>query len=121
MILADIPGLIEGAAEGKGLGVKFLKHVERTKTLFHLISAESDDPVHDYKVVRNELRAYSGALDKKDEHVFLTKSDMVSPKELKAKLAALKKAGVKATPISLLEPGSLDEVKKILNTIKDGK
>ena len=121
LIIADIPGLIEGAAEGKGLGVKFLKHVERTKTLFHLISAESDDVSRDYKVVRKELSAYNYALGQKDEHVFLTKSDIVSTQEVKEKLATLKKLGIKAAPISLLEPESIQEVEKILNTIKDKK
>src|SRR3989338_6369014 len=104
LILADIPGLIEGAAEGKGLGVKFLKHVERTKVLFHLVSAESDDPSRDYQVVRKELVAYNPVLGEKEEYVFLTKSDTVSPEELKAKLAALKKSKVTVLPLSLLEP-----------------
>ncbi len=121
LIIADIPGLIEGASDGKGLGVKFLKHVERTKTLFHLVSAESDDPVRDYKVVRKELEAYDPALGKKSEHVFLTKSDAVEPAALKKLLAALKKAGVKAQPLSILVPESLEEVKKILNGIQDEK
>lgn len=118
LIIADIPGLIEGASEGKGLGDKFLKHVERTKTLFHLVSAESDDPVRDYKIVRSELEAYSHALTEKEEHVFLTKSDAVAPEVLEEKLSALKKVRIAATPISILDPESLKEVKSILNTIK---
>jgi GTP-binding protein len=118
LIIADIPGLIEGASEGRGLGVKFLKHIERTKTLFHLVAADSDDVVRDYKVVHKELESYNPELARKEEHVFLTKSDAVSPEELKEKLAALKKAKVKAVPVSLLEPESLDEVKKILNVIQ---
>lgn len=116
-ILADIPGLIEGAHEGKGLGFKFLKHIERTKVLFHLISCESEDPVDDYKVVRAELGSFAHGLIEKEEYAFLTKSDMVTPEELKAKQAALAKAGVQATPISILDDASLDEVKKILNEI----
>ncbi len=119
IILADIPGLIEGASQGKGLGVKFLKHVERTKTLFHLVSSESEDIVRDYNLVRTELGQYNAELLKKDEHVFLTKTDMVSPEVVAEKLTALKKAGVEATPISLLEPESIERVRKILNTIKD--
>src|SRR3989344_1261030 len=83
LIIADIPGLIEGASEGKGLGVKFLKHIERTKTLFHLVSAESEDVVRDYKIVRGELEKYSPTLIEKNEHVFLTKSDAVTADELK--------------------------------------
>jgi GTP-binding protein len=121
LILADIPGLIEGASEGKGLGFKFLKHVERTRTLFHLVSAESADPVRDYKIVRAELERFNPELLQKDEYVFLTKADTVSPEELKGKLAALKKAGVEATPLSLLEPESLEHVKKLLNEIKSRK
>lgn len=118
LIIADIPGLIEGASSGKGLGVKFLKHIERTKQLFHLVSAESDDVVRDYKIVRTELERYNPALIQKEEHVFLTKSDAVPPDALKAALSALKKAGIKAVPISLLDPASIEEVKKILNGIK---
>ena len=62
LILADIPGLIEGSSDGKGLGIKFLRHIERTKTLFHFISAESPNPAKDYQVVRNELGAYNKEL-----------------------------------------------------------
>jgi len=121
VILADIPGIIEGASAGKGLGVKFLKHIERTRVLFHLIDAESDDVARDYKVIRKELEAYNPELAKKTEHVFLTKTDCVTPEEVKEKLAALKKAGIKAPPLSVLEPDSLEAVKKILNKIKDEK
>lgn len=121
LIIADIPGLIEGASDGKGLGVKFLKHIERTKVLFHLVSAESDDVVRDYKIIRGELEKYNPELTKKPEHVFLTKMDAVSPEELKEKLAALKKIKIKATPISILDEKSLAEVKKILNTIAGSK
>ncbi|MDO8514018.1 MAG: GTPase ObgE [bacterium] len=121
IILADIPGIIEGASGGKGLGVKFLKHIERTKVLFHLIDAESDDVVRDYKVIRNELQTYNPELTKKIEHILLTKTDAVPPEELKEKIAALKKAKLKPLPISILEPASLEEVKKILNKIKDEK
>lgn len=118
LIIADIPGLIEGASQGKGLGVKFLKHIERTKTLFHLVSAESEDPVRDYRIIRKELETYGATLAEKEEYVFLTKSDTVPPERLAEALAALKKNGIEARPLSLLEPQSLEEAKKILNTIK---
>ena len=118
LIIADIPGLIEGASEGKGLGVKFLKHIERTKTLFHLVSAESENPVRDYNVVRKELEKHNPVLAQKEEYVLLTKSDTVTGEALQSALIALKKVGVEATPISLLEPTSIEVVKKILNTIK---
>ena len=127
LIIADIPGLIEGASEGKGLGVKFLKHIERTKTLFHLVSAGSDDVVGDYEVIRKELEKYNPALGEKSEHVFLSKCDTVSPEEVKAKLAALSAGGgsssggkkkILATPISVLDESSLEPVKKLLNEIR---
>ncbi len=121
LILADIPGLIEGASGGKGLGVKFLKHIERTKVLFHLISAESDDPVRDYEIIRKELETYNSQLLKKIEFVFLTKTDTVTPEEVKEKMQALKKKKLKPVPISILDEESMTEVKKILNKIKDGR
>lgn len=120
-IVADIPGLIEGASEGKGLGTKFLKHIERTGIFFHLVSCESDDVARDYKTVRTELENYDPALAKKKQIVLLTKSDMVSPKELAEKQKALKKLKVDAIPFSILEPESLELVKKALNEIRDTK
>ncbi len=121
LIIADIPGLIEGASEGKGLGVKFLKHIERTKTLFHLVSVESDDPVRDYKIVRAELESFNPELTKKEENIFLTKSDSATPEQLKKFVSAFKKLKKVATPISILDTASIEEVKKILNSMKDKK
>lgn len=121
LIIADIPGIIEGASGGKGLGVKFLKHVEHTAILFHLISAESDDVVRDYRIIRSELTAFSSTMAAKPEHVFLTKSDSVTPDELKKKTSALKKAKVIATPISIIDEESIKAVKKILNGIAASK
>lgn len=117
LLIADIPGLIEGASEGKGLGVKFLRHIERTRTIFHLVSAESDDVVRDYLTVRGELENYGAALAKKEERVFLTKCDAVSKEEVKKSLAALKKKKVTAVPISILDDESMGEVKQILQGI----
>lgn len=118
LILADIPGLIEGASLGKGLGTKFLRHIERTKILFHLISAESEDPVKDYQTIRKELEAYNKELMQKTEYVFLSKSDTVSAQELKKKITSLKKIHKDIFPISIHDWNSLEEVKKILNKIK---
>ena len=115
LIIADIPGLIEGASSGKGLGVKFLKHIERTKRIFHLISAESEDPVYDYKIIRRELEIYNPELAKKEEQVFLTKSDAVSSEKLETSLRALEDDGVKAIPISVLDAESLEPVKRLLS------
>lgn len=121
LVLADIPGLIEGASEGKGLGVKFLRHIERTRILFHFISAESEDVVKDYRTIRTELANYSETLAGKEEYVFLSKCDMVSPDELKTKLAQLKKIKVKAVPLTVYDDASVAEVKKILNIIAEKK
>ncbi|MEA3398975.1 MAG: GTPase ObgE [Patescibacteria group bacterium] len=76
-ILADIPGLIEGASKGKGLGIKFLKHIKRTKMLVHLISLENEDPIEVYNQIRNELKEFDPSLIEKDEIILLTKSDLV--------------------------------------------
>src|SRR3990167_4863985 len=121
LILADIPGLIEGASAGKGLGVKFLRHVERTKILFHLISTESADPVKDYKIIKNELVSYNKELGDKTEYVFLTKSDMASTEEIEKRITALKKISKDVLPISIHNWESLEKVKSILNEIKNKK
>lgn len=121
LILADVPGLIEGASEGKGLGDKFLRHIERTRQIFHLVSAESDDVVRDYKVIRSELEKYNPELATKEEQLILSKSDMVSEKEVKDKLAKLKKLNKNVIALSVIDDTSLDQVKNILNTIINGK
>jgi len=121
LVLADIPGLIEGSSQGKGLGIKFLRHIERTKIIFHFISADSPDPRKDYKVIRKELGLYNDELLKKPEYLFLTKSDQLEPKDLKVKLSILKGINPKAMAISILDDASIDKVKDILNKIKAEK
>lgn len=76
-VLADIPGLVEGAATGKGLGHTFLRHVTRTKMLLHLVSLENEEPVTTYQTIRDELSAYDKTLSKKEEWIILTKKDLV--------------------------------------------
>lgn len=76
-ILADIPGIIEGASEGKGLGYKFLRHITRTKTLVHVVGLDSEHPLEDYKIIRKELGDYDLALLEKDEIILLSKKDLV--------------------------------------------
>lgn len=117
LVLADVPGLIEGASDNKGLGIKFLRHIDRTKTLFHLISAESSDPVKDYKIIRNELGAYSKKLLDKDEHIFLSKCDLLDKSKIKEKLDALKKINKVIIRISVLDDESIKHVEKILRDI----
>lgn len=75
--IADIPGLIEGASEGKGLGIKFLRHIKRTRMLAHLVSLENENPVKVYKQIRKELESYDKSLTEKDEVVVLTKTDIL--------------------------------------------
>ena len=117
-ILADIPGLIEGASEGRGLGHKFLRHVKRTKMLAHLVSLENEDPVAVYKTVRDELSAYDDDLAKKDEILVLTKTDMVTPERVKEVLAVMKKINPKIFTISILDDVVMksfqDELLKLL-------
>lgn len=100
MVLADIPGLIEGAHEGHGLGDRFLGHVERCRVLLHLVEGTCEHAGKAYKTVRNELSAYGGGLDEKPEIVALSKADALSPELLKEQLARLKRAA-KRTPIVL--------------------
>ena len=121
LILADIPGLIEGASGGKGLGIKFLRHIERTRILFHFVAADSADPVADYKVVRAELKAYNPALAKKEEYLIVSRSDEASPEKLKKIVAAMKKLNPKILAISIYDDASLAKVREILATIADGK
>ena len=99
-VLADIPGLIEGAHEGAGLGDRFLGHVERCRVLLHLVDATQDDVAQAYKIIRGELKAYGGELAKKKEIVALSKADALDEETLLVKLAELKKAARK-TPLAL--------------------
>lgn len=91
LLMADIPGIIEGAADGKGLGDEFLRHVERTAVLLHLIDASSDDIVRDYATIQAELKLYRINLADKPQLVALTKIDMVSPEEIKNAVKLLEK------------------------------
>lgn len=135
-IIADIPGLIEGASEGKGLGTKFLRHITRTKMLAHLVSFENEDtrPVRSsdskdvapasngmmktYEEIRNELEKYDPELSRKDEIIILTKTDVTDEKTVAAKLKEFKKLKKPIFTISLFDDASVkafsDELAKIL-------
>lgn len=91
-VIADIPGLIEGAHEGVGIGDRFLGHVERTRVLLHLVSAQEEHPGKVYKTVRGELEAYGNGLAEKPEIVALSQVDTIDADERKKKLATLKRA-----------------------------
>jgi GTP-binding protein len=94
-VLADIPGLIEGANEGAGLGTRFLGHIERCRVLLHLVDATQEDVACAYKTVRSELKAYSTELARKKEVVALSKCDALDSETLKARVQALKKVARK--------------------------
>ena len=106
-VIADIPGLIEGAAEGAGIGDRFLGHVERTKMLLHLVDAAGDDPVEAWRVVRGELESYGAGLSDKQEVIALSRADLVDEERLSALKADLSEAtGQTSFPISApLEEG----------------
>ena len=113
--LADIPGLIEGAHEGSGLGIKFLKHIERCKTLLHLIDITDEDLIHSYRQVRIELKKYSRELENKKEIVVFNKIDLINKNEIKYKLTKFKKKIKKnVLLISTLDKTTLSEIKSKL-------
>lgn len=120
IIIADIPGLIEGASSGKGLGIKFLKHIEKVKLLLHCISAESENPDIDYRIVRKELADFNPELSKKPEIILLTKSDLLSDKDL-AKREKILKKHAKVYLVSLLDdrfhPANLPVLKSDFNPV----
>lgn len=114
-VLADIPGLIEGAHEGQGLGDRFLGHVERTKVMLHLIDGTAEDVVANYKTIRAELKAYGHNLGRKAEIIALNKCDALSPDEITKKVAALKKASRKEVyVISAVARRGVDEVLQLM-------
>lgn len=104
-VLADIPGLIEGASEGKGLGHKFLKHVARTKMLLHCVSLEHEDPIAVYRTIRAELGKFDTTLLKKDEWVLLTKTDLVEAAHTKTIAKLFKKEGIQSAYVISAETG----------------
>ncbi|MFA5998240.1 MAG: GTPase ObgE [Candidatus Paceibacterota bacterium] len=118
-ILADIPGLIEGASSGRGLGIKFLKHVERTGILLHLVSADQDDPLAAYGEVHTELEAFGHELSKKREIIVLSKTDLISASECETRAQLLaRETGREVLTVSVEDPKALkafaDTLTKIL-------
>ncbi len=117
-VIADIPGLIEGASEGRGLGHKFLKHVTRTKILVHLISASRDNQVLSYKSIRTELGAFSDDLLKKEELVLLSQADTVSPEEATRLVKEFKKeTGKDMIQVSVIDDAAMKHLREVLLTI----
>ena len=115
-ILADIPGLIEGASKGRGLGLKFLKHIERTKIVVHLVSAEREDTLTAYREVRHELETFGHGLANKDELLVLSKTDLVSEGEARTRAKVLAEgAGREVLQLSTLDPGALKRLSDTLS------
>lgn len=112
-VIADIPGLIAGASEGRGLGIKFLKHIEKVKLLLHCIPSSSEDVARDYQTIRAELKKFNPELLQKKEVILLTKSDLVDQKTLNNKIKILKKANKQIYPISIFDFDSIESLKKI--------
>ncbi|MCA9335202.1 GTPase ObgE, partial [Candidatus Saccharibacteria bacterium] len=117
LLIADIPGLIEGAAEGKGLGDQFLRHVERTAVLLHLIDSYSNDIAADYKTIRSELAKYSDSLTDRPEVVALTKTDGLDDEMVALQLAELRKVvpkNIDVVTISATAHKGLEELLRLL-------
>ncbi len=113
-VLADIPGLIEGASSGKGLGIKFLKHIEKTKLLFHCVSSESEDILKDISVVNNELGQYNQALLEKPQLILITKSDLLTPEKKTQTDKKLKKLKQKFLFISIYDWESVKILEELI-------
>ncbi len=117
-VIADIPGIIEGASEGKGLGVKFLKHIKRTKMIAHLVSFENEDLMTTYKNIRKELENYDKDLAAKDEIIILTKTDMSDEKTIAKTVKSFEKLDKVVLTMSAFDDESVkkvgDELVKIL-------
>ena len=121
-ILADIPGLIEGASSGRGLGIKFLKHVERTGILLHLVSADQEDPLAAYGEVHTEIELFGHELTRKREILILSKIDLISLKERDMKVQLLaRETGREVLAVSIQDPKSIkafsDKLIKIIKGI----
>ena len=115
--IADIPGLVEGAHKGTGLGIKFLKHIERCKSLLHLIDITNDDLKKSYKQIKNELKKYSTKLSKKKELVILNKVDLIDNKDLKKIIEEFSKnTNSEVLTLTTFEKKSISKIKsKLIN------
>lgn len=119
IILADIPGLIEGASKGKGLGFKFLKHIEKVQLFLHCISCELKNPTEVYDVVRKELLEYNLLLKNKKEIVLLTKIDLITPDERKKIIKHISsELHLDIIPMSVYDVDALEKLKLMLSKFK---
>ena len=114
-VIADIPGLIEGAHEGAGLGDRFLGHVERCALLLHLVDGTASSPTKAWRTVRRELESYGGGLADKPELLVLNKTDAMTPREISARRAALSKAS--GQPVMLLSGATGANLPEVLRAL----
>lgn len=121
VIIADIPGLIGGASIGKGLGLRFLKHIEKTKLLIHCIDSTEEDVLKTYEIVRKELEEYQKELLSKREIIFLTKTDLIDDKQKNKKITSLKKINEFIYPVSIYKEESLKDISELISSFGVGE
>jgi GTP-binding protein len=116
IIIADIPGLIEGAHTGKGLGIRFLKHIQKTSLLIHCIDGSSSNILADYKIIRNELASFSPSLLDKKEIILLTKTDLIDERMKKSQMKKLSTKNKNTVAVSLADDVSISSLKKYIHS-----
>lgn len=120
IVVADIPGLIEGASEGRGLGTDFLRHIERTRLYIHVVDATQGDPYDNYVMINRELKAYDKKIARRPQVVVINKAELLSPEEIKSAKAEFKKKKIDVDFISAKNNEGLDKViNKVYNILKD--
>lgn len=112
IIIADIPGLISGASDGKGLGLTFLKHIRKTKVLFHCIASNEGDIEKAYQTVKKEFTEFDKSLLDKKEVILLTKKDLLGDEELQNEIKLFEKNNKKVFAVSIYDENSIEELKK---------
>lgn len=118
LVIADIPGLIEGASQGKGLGIEFLKHIEKTKVLFHCIDSTQENLPDIYNTVRNEFEKYGSGILEKEEIILLTKIDLLSESEIESKRRIFQNLGKETILVSIYNEDSLDSLKEKIKSLQ---
>ena len=112
LVLADIPGIIEGASQGKGLGLKFLRHIERTRVLVWVLDIASDDAERDYAILKNELVQYQREIAERRRVLVLNKIDLVTPKEVRKKERILRRKGEEVISVSAADGTGIEGLKE---------
>lgn len=118
--LADIPGLIEGASTGKGLGIRFLKHIEKTKIILHCIDSTEPDVKKVYEIVREEFKKYNSELLEKPEIIIFTKKDLATSEKLKENKKIFQKKKLETLEVSIYDEDSIEELKKVIKKFTGG-